>query len=693
MTKTKATFPKYITASERIKCIGTIDARFPDFGHHLEKEMGGLWLHPIKLLDGFWAKLKNDPLVDVWLIADEYEALPWGNRFEYGSNLGHTPIRITQEQYCPEEATGLIVSYELYNRSDKPVNTEFTFLARTDLRPVWFSERAGIVKEGYDEHDGDFVFKVKNHPWYVAVSGETSPEKYEIGQQAGPENTHGEGQSISLHYSIQLEGQERKILRFFIAGSYFSKEDCQAQLKNLATCSIETKINRYKKIADFTKLTTSDKPFNQVFEWVKYHTDWLTMDCGKYGRGLAAGMPEYPWWFGCDNSYALQGVLAMGDFTLVRGTLELLLKYSEKYNGNGQILHEITTLGVDAHPGNTQEAAHFIVMLWHYYEWTGDITLVERAFPYMQKSVEWLKSQDKEGDGFPGGYGIIEIQGLNSKLLDTAVYTALAYEYYASFCDILEHEAGDYFERASTLKKKINTHMWDEAKGLYCDVFDGKKGRLIQYNWIINTPMETGIADNDKAHRALANMYTPQFIGSYGMYLSGKARTSMMTISTGVMATAFARYGYVDWAYELLGKITATFGRISPGCIAEMSPDYGCFVQGWTAHAVMVPVVKYFFGIQPKYENSNHKVVISPQPPGAWDEAAIERVRVLDGEISLSFMTKNGKRTYTGHNTVTYPVVWHITKGKIVTINDNEHNAIEDMYINLPRRDFIVVEM
>src|SRR5262245_7954156 len=49
----------YITAGDRIYMIGTQDGNFPDMGRHVEGEMGGLWLHPIKLIDGFWAKITD----------------------------------------------------------------------------------------------------------------------------------------------------------------------------------------------------------------------------------------------------------------------------------------------------------------------------------------------------------------------------------------------------------------------------------------------------------------------------------------------------------------------------------------------------------------------------------------------------------------------------------------------------------
>src|SRR6476469_5437563 len=38
----------------RCYLIGALDGGFPDLGHHLPGEMGGVWAPPIKLADGFW---------------------------------------------------------------------------------------------------------------------------------------------------------------------------------------------------------------------------------------------------------------------------------------------------------------------------------------------------------------------------------------------------------------------------------------------------------------------------------------------------------------------------------------------------------------------------------------------------------------------------------------------------------------
>src|ERR1043166_5189061 len=45
----------YVTAGDRAYLIGTQDGNFPDMGEHVPGEMAGLWLHQIKLIDGFWA--------------------------------------------------------------------------------------------------------------------------------------------------------------------------------------------------------------------------------------------------------------------------------------------------------------------------------------------------------------------------------------------------------------------------------------------------------------------------------------------------------------------------------------------------------------------------------------------------------------------------------------------------------------
>jgi hypothetical protein len=710
-------FPLCLRAGERLKLIGTTDGRFPDFGHHLEKEMGGLWLHPVKLLDGFWLRFRDLDAenVDLWTIADSFELRPEGIVFRYGPNLGHTPIRLSRSEIIPEAEPGLpgsggalVLDFGLFNSSAAPRRVELEFLARTDLRPVWYSGQGGITDDD-DEGlwlpgEGFFLARDRSHEWYAALGSVPPPEEVRSGELSGPENTSGRGVSVSFRYSLEIGPGKTGELRLVIAGSALSRGDCIAAYRSIRPGRDYwgEKGRRFGELAGRSRLRVGDPFFEEVYDWVKVNTQWLVFDTGPWGRGLGAGIPEYPWWFACDNCYALQGVLALGDYRLVRDTLDLLLGYSEKHNGNGRILHEITTGGIAAHRGNTQETAHFIVMAWLYYRWTGDRDFLERSLPGLEKSAAWLRAQDREGDLFPGGYGIIEIPGLDSQMLDTAVYAAAAYDSIARIRALLGKDPGDYPALSEGLVRAINETMWDEEEGLYCDARSSagevrarrddilgrlygpgaergrrmleealekkaalppeeKSGWLLNYAWIINTPMEMGIAPREKAERALERMHGPEFQGPYGTYLSGLYREEAMTISTGVMAVAQARYGHPDRALELLRRMFQCFNRSAPGCISEMLPDYGCFVQAWTVYAVMVPIAGYFFGIQP--EAGENRLLIRPAMPRSWPEASLERVRVLDGELGVHYRREGQKERYRIVFTGKIPVFFEYREG------------------------------
>jgi hypothetical protein len=63
-----------------------------------------------------------------------------------------------------------------------------------------------------------------------------------------------------------------------------------------------------------------------------------------------------------------------------------------------------------------------------------------------------------------------------------------------------------------------------------------------------------------------------------------------------------------------------------------MSPDYGCFVQAWTAYGLVTPLISYFFGIQPRAYWK--EVTIRPRLPQSWNHAEVERVKIGSGEGS-----------------------------------------------------------
>src|SRR5437763_3625194 len=79
----------YLTAGDRTYIVGTEDGNFPDLGSHVPGEMGGLWMQPLKLMDGFWVKLsESDTKSKAWLEKGrKFINYPYGNRFFYAPVL------------------------------------------------------------------------------------------------------------------------------------------------------------------------------------------------------------------------------------------------------------------------------------------------------------------------------------------------------------------------------------------------------------------------------------------------------------------------------------------------------------------------------------------------------------------------------------------------------------------------------
>ena len=135
----------------------------------------------------------------------------------------------------------------------------------------------------------------------------------------------------------------------------------------------------------------------------------------------------------------------------------LLRDHSMKANGNGRIVHEVTTNGGIVNPGNTQETAQFIMAVSTVFDWTGDLAFLREMYPGMKQGLRWLLTDmDRNHNLFPEGYGIMEVSGLNAELIDVAVYTQQALEATARVARVLqEPDTAEHYERrAAELKAR-----------------------------------------------------------------------------------------------------------------------------------------------------------------------------------------------------------------------------------------------
>ncbi|SFR38146.1 alpha-L-rhamnosidase [Robiginitalea myxolifaciens] len=722
----------YLTPGDRVYMVGHQNGTFPELGWHIKGEMGGVWDHPIKLLDGFDLVLNHNGNRISLDRADSFVNYPMANQHIF---LNDNPdFAVSRWQFVPDAVEGILVELVIENTSGAPQSLTVDFTGYTDLRPTWLGEETGMIDSqdeiSFDSATGAWVAKDAQNPWYTLFGSDQQISSHE--EQESPYAGMGVGGSISQSLELPVGGIGR--IRFAIAGSFESEaaaRDTYEQLLSQGSELMIAKRDRYAQLAAQSELRIPDAELQQTFEWLKYNSDWMIQEVPGIGRGITAGIPDYPWWFGVDSEYALRGYMAVGQRDIVHSTIKLLDSVSMAVNGNGKIIHEMSTNGKVFNPGNINETPQFASLIWNIYRWNGDKAFLEKYFPTIEKGMDWLMdANDGNNNGFPDGFGMMEIHGLDSEMIDVAAYTQAAFSDASKIAAALgqDQKAADYASRATSLAEKINDEFWSARFGSYADFMgtdqqalhliddaivradtlnkpwaiaeleatrqairrnpgSGLRPFVLHHNWVVNTPMEVGIADPEKAKVALET--ARQYTNPFGMFVTGIDRDetagadegsfqgskvfsytgAVMTLPTGVQTVAENNYGNPDQALDYLKRMTRSFSYALPGSMYEVSPDYGMMAQAWNIFSFGVPIVEQFFGVRPMV--SEKRIVLQPQMPEAWPEAALNNVLVGENSVDLTY-SKNaeGLMTFRAEQassdwTLVFPLPENLTEEQI----------------------------
>lgn len=690
----------YVTPGNRAYMVGHQDGSFPEIGWHIPGEMGGIWAHPIKLMDGFQTAMAigGNPLP----AADSTRFVNYPMANSHHWSWDGQPLRVSRWQFVPDNLPGVALEYVFENTGEEPLKLDFSYQGHTDLRPTWLGERTGM-EDGrdsayYDGGSNAWIARDGRSPWFVAFGPDRAPD--EILPANRESLQRGEGVAAGYRFSLEIGPGETERIRMAIGGSDSSESSArqvQQELLGDATSLLISKRDRYAELAGRSKLTVPDSALQQAFEWLKYNSDWMLQEVPGIGTGVTAGIPDYPWWFGVDSEYALRGYMAVGQKEAVFQTIRLIDSVSRAVNGNGRIIHEMSTNGAVFNPGNINETPQFASLIWHIYRWSGDREFLRRYFPTIRDGLDWLmRENDGDGNGFPDGFGMMEIHGLDSEMIDVAAYTQAGFDHAARIAaELGENDlSSKYAARAGDLKERINAEFWSERYGSYADFrgTDQQALRLIEdaivradtldkpwavaeleatrdalrrnpqpgvrpfvlhHNWVVNTPMEIGIADSAKAYTALET--ARKFTNPFGVFVTGIDRDesagsdtgsfkgssafsytgAVMTLPTGVQAVAENNYGRPDQALDYLRRMTRSFSYALPGSMYEVSPDYGMIAQAWNIYAFAVPIVEQFFGISPRA--ADRLVRIDPLMPEAWQVASLENVPIAGNTVSVYY--------------------------------------------------------
>jgi len=671
---------KQMTPGNHAYCVGFQDGTFPDIGWHIKGEMGGLWAHPIKLLDGFSAAMIYNGDTMYLDSATTYNTTALGSIFTYNIN-GKT---ITRTQFIPDPAKGMVVEYDMSDFQ----KAQLLFYPSADLRPTWLGERTNMI-------DSTDIIAIADNQWTA-----TDPKN---GWQVRISSS-SKGAITTTH----LKSSPSKIHQFYIAGGITAEEATKelAAVESWSDLWYSKEQKHFELSGNSSFFCAGEEELETVFRWLKHNAIWLEMDADTLDYGFAAGIEDYPWFFGCDSEFSILGLNTIGRYDLSKSMLRLLAKASERTNGTGQIIHEMSTNGAVFNPGNLNETPQFVTACWDTYLWSGDLKFLKEMYPLMLKSMRWLEKQDLDNNGIPNGYGMMEIRGMDGEMIDVASYSVQGWEALHQAALAMGNDAGIVEwagKNAARLTKYINEYYWIESAGAYADVRgtpaqavsliedaierakgldkpwavaeleETKKIALrdilrsmpdvdqeswspnsypysIHHNWIVNTPMEVGFAPEEYALKALDK--AAQYTNPFGMFVTGIDRDesagtdtdgfakrkktftyvgAVMTLPTGVAAIAENNYGRPDKALDYLHRMSRSWGYAHPGSMYEVSPDFGMMCQAWNIYSFGYPIVRQFFGVQP--DPQQHTITVDLAFPSNWTHPQLKGIVIGEGEL------------------------------------------------------------
>jgi hypothetical protein len=763
--KTQRLSDPIATCGDRVYVISSQNGLFPDtWGGHVPGEMWGVWNHPIKLLDGFWfAVAEKADSTPAWLLeAQACRAHPGFSEFDYAVG----PLRITRQDFVPDGVEGLRVQLRLQATDPALFGRTVTLHAvfRSDLMPAWLGEEAGMVDArdtavvrqiaerqagqpitgtAYDPttlrdaprteartemRDTVVVFRDAANPWCCVVAASQDPYEFSTGTDVwGPQRTHGRGTGAQLSYKIALDASGTAALSFFVAGSLQSESaalNAAAALREHIDGLMQTKVDGLQATARVSRIDTPDARLNDAAAWSKLITQMFARNVPGYGVAVGAGFPEYPWWFGIDSEYAILPMLQSGQFELVKDTLRLLKRESERCNAGepGRVIHEMSTVGVVFNKGNMVETPAFTRAVYQTWQWTGDKAFVREMYPFCKAGLleHALRDNDPDGDLCPNGRSIIETVEMHMgvEVIDVACYTSEALWQLAALARVAGDGAiaPELEAKAAALAERIRSEWWLADEGLFADVrastaeIRAKLNELeriaaeqdwmleqhkfldiaralfepgfakhaakpqdidvpwLLRHWVVLCPLESGIATPEQARRTLARLNSPEFSNDWGMYLHPN-RHDVMSINTGMLALSAARYGDVGLAQQIVDKMVRAFSYRTPGAVCEALPDLWCFIQLWSNLGLVSPVIEGYLGIEP--DAATRTLRIAPNLPAGWDRAAVHELRVGDDSIDVLVMRQGSGYEVTVDGTDG----WTLVLGGVVTGGDIRVNG------------------
>ena len=523
---------RYVAAGTRAYVIGAESGRFPPMGWHIRGEMGGVWAHPVKLLDGYWFALDG-----TWLgPAARFTSGPGYVRMRFPATNG---VVMTRTELSPDRSPLVLVRLTLRNTEARRRSVLVTMDARSDILAAypwgWTEPSARDFNEqdvgAYDPATGTLEFRETGKPWHAKISapshrpvfgatgagywGPVAPgERSEYFEYGDPPAVADKGTTGTLTWRLVLPARGSSTLWVGIAGSHVSEAETERGFERMVGAEdlLARKIAERRALLRRTAVRLPDRRLRAAFDWGKLnmadlrrtttHAQIRDVDEGKAYppaaasfrvlHGIGAGYPDYPWYFGTDGAYTAFPLVASGQWQTASDHLRTIKQVSRALNGaTGKVVHEVMTdgsvyFGTRNHRGNTNETAQFAVAVDLLWRWSGNNRFRDEMYGFVRDGLRYITSPgcpidpdpeppegtcDTDRDGWPDGSGMVERTGMGQEKLDVAAYTWQALRALARMARSKGDAAtaGWATATARALRRQLDAAWWLGSEPLYAD--------------------------------------------------------------------------------------------------------------------------------------------------------------------------------------------------------------------------------